>query len=138
MGHIAANTFGIGTPAAYPATWGFSPYVSQGAGTQAWGQQPYSQQFSSQPLPQLLQLLQILPQQLQHLQFLQQQQLVHLQQLLQLVPAQLQQIQQLLQIAPQQIQQLQQWQPFGSGISAPLGFGSVPQGFSGPTASQVM
>jgi len=144
MGQVAASTFGIGTPGVYPAPssgWGINPYgnqgyFNQGAGTQQWGFQPYLQQLSSQSLPQLLQVLQILPQQLQQVQFLQQQQLIHLQQLLQVVPAQLQQIQQLLQVVvPQQVQQ---FQPFGSGISGPIGFGSVPQAFSGQVASHVM
>jgi hypothetical protein len=151
MGQTAGSTFGIGMPAAYPlppATWGVSPYVTQGSGLQPWGLQPYLQPYSSQstsaygigaaqPLPQLLQLLQILPQQLQQLQFLQQQQLAHLQHLLQLVPAQLHQIQHLIQVVPQQVQQLQQW-PIGSGMSAPIGFSVVPQAFSGPAVSQVM
>jgi len=158
MGHIAGSAFGIGTPAGYAvpsATWGFSPYVSQGSAIQPWGLQPNLQPFSgqstsgygfgaAQPLPQLQQLLQvlpqqfqqlqILPQQLQQLQFLQQQQLAHLQHLLQLVPVQLQQIQHLI----QQVQQLQQGPPPGSGISAPLGFGMVPQAFPGPAVSHVM
>jgi len=132
MGQFAGTTFGIGTP-----------------GMQPWGLQPHGQSLSNQwasgypigaaqPLPQLLQLLQILPQQLQQLQFLQQQNVAYLQQLLQLVPAQLQQIQQLIQAAPQQGQQLQPWQPLGSGMSAPIGFGLVPQGLSGPVASHVM
>jgi hypothetical protein len=146
MGQIAG--FGIGTPAAYgvqPASWGF-PYSTQGTGMQPWGSQhPFSSQSMSgygigaaQPSPQLLQLLQILPQQLQQLQVLEQQQLVHLQQLLQLVPAQLQQIQQLIQIVTQQVQQFQQSAPFGSGMSAPLGFGLTPQAFSGPSVSHLM
>lgn len=149
MSQIAG--FGIGTPAGYgvqPANWGIPPYGTQGTGMQPWGPQAYVQPISSpltsgygigaaQPSPQLQQLLQILPQQLQQLQFLEQQQLVHLQQLLHLVPAQLQQIQQLIQVVTQQVQQFQQ-SPIGSGIPAPLGFGSAPQAFSGSPVSHVM
>jgi hypothetical protein len=127
--------FGIGTPTSLvPQTpWGFSPYAGQGFGIQA---------FPQQPLQQIVSLLQIVPQQLQQVQLLQQQQLVQLQQLLQLVPLQLQQIQQLVQTmqtvnTPFQ-QSLQQWQPFGAGISGPLGLGLGPQAFGGHAASHVM
>ena len=150
MGHVAGTTFGIGTPTTFPVqgtSWGVSPYAGQGLGAQPFPSQPYAQTFSNQsiagqgigagqPLPQILQFLQIVPQQLQQLQILQQQQLVQLQQLLQLVPAQLQQLQQLIQFVPQQVQYLQQQQPFGSAISG--GFGLVPQAFPGPGASYVM
>jgi hypothetical protein len=91
---------------------------------------------AAQPLPQILQFLQIVPQQLHQLQVLQQQQLLQLQQILQVVPAQLQQLQQLIQVVPQQVQLLQQQQPFGSAISG--GFGLVPQAFAGQGASYVM
>ena len=149
MGHIAGTTFGIGTPTPFPGqgtSWGVSPYAGQGFGAQPFPSQPYLQPFSNQiagqgigagqPLPQILQCLQIVPQQLQQLQVLQQQQLLQLQQLLQVVPAQLQQLQQLIQFVPQQVQYLQQQQPFGSAISG--GFGLVPQAFAGQGASYVM
>jgi hypothetical protein len=146
MGQLAGTTFGIGNPSAY-ASWGFSPYATQGLGIQPLAQQPYGQPFSTpaiggygigagQPLQHVLQILQILPQQLQQVQFLQQLQLQHLQQLLQLVPAQLQQLQQLVQIVPQQVQQLQQ--PYGQGIASPFSFGLAPQPFGGPPAGHVM
>ena len=141
MSQFAGNTFGFGAPTIYPMPqnlWGFSPYTAQGQGlgTQASAQQPYGI-GTPPPLQQITQLLQVVPQQLQQVQLLQQQQLSHLQQLLQLLPAQLQQLQQLIQVLPQQVQQLQQpWQPFGAGISSPLGFGLVPNAFAGP--SQVM
>ena len=142
MGNIGASTFGIGTPTTLPGSapsWGLSPYAGQFA-------YPFSNQSISGygvgaalPVPQILQLLQILPQQLQQLQVLQQQQLVHLQQLLQLVPQQLQQLQQLIQIVPQQVQHLpQQWQPYGSTFSSPAGFGLQPQPFIGQAAGYVM
>ena len=150
MGHIAGTTFGIGTPTTFPVqgtSWGVSPYAGQGFGAQPFPSQPYLQPFSNQsiagqgigagqPLPQILQFLQIVPQQLQQLQVLQQQQLLQLQQILQVVPAQLQQLQQLIQVVPQQVQFLQQQQPFGSAISG--GFGLVPQAFAGQGASYVM
>src|SRR5262245_45435638 len=124
MSQFAGTGFGIGTPAIYPMAqnpWGFSPYIGAGFG-----------QTSAQPVAQLLQ---IVPQQLQQLQFLQQQQLALLQQLLSIVPSQLQQLQQLIQVVPHQVQQLQQpYQPFGAGLSGPLGFGLVPQAFSGQTS----
>jgi hypothetical protein len=146
MGQFAGTAFGIGTPTIYPVPqnpWGL------------YGQTPFGQTLSNQliggygqspsgigtmaPLQQIAQLLQIIPQQLQQLQLLQQQQLLHLQQLLQLVPAQLQQLQQLIQVVPHQVQQLQQqFQPFGAGLSGPLGFGLAPQPFAGPATSQVM
>jgi hypothetical protein len=138
MSQLAGTAFGIGAPTIYPMPqnlWGFSPYTAQGLGAQALGQQPYG--IGTPPMQQITQLLQIVPQQLQQMQLLQQQQLLHLQQLLQLLPAQLQQLQQLIQLLPQQVQQLQQsWQPFGAGISTPLGFGLVPNAFAGP--NQVM
>ena len=129
MGTFAGSTFGIGTQGAFPGQGiGFSPWQSAsyfGGGVQ--------------PAQQILQLLQIVPQQLQQWQVLQQQQLAHVQQLLQLVPAQLQQLQQLIQIVPQQVQYLQQQgQPFGSAISGPIGFGLTPQGFGGPGSGNVM
>src|SRR5437667_4506511 len=117
MGQLAGTAFGIGTPTTYPA-----PQNAWGSGFGSYGINTVS------PLQQIAQLLQSVPQQLQQVQQLQQQQLLYLQQLLQLVPAQLQQLQQLIQVAPQQFQQLQpQWQPFGAGITGPLGFGLVPQ-----------
>src|SRR5205809_7487559 len=117
MGQLAGTAFGIGTPTTYPA-----PQNAWGSGFGSYGINTVS------PQQQIAQLLQIVPQQLQQVQLLQQQQLVLLQQLLQLVPAQLQQLQQLIQVVPQQIQQLQQQhQPFGAGLSSPLGFGLVPQ-----------
>ena len=149
MGQFAGTAFGIGTPTIYPVLqnpWGFSPYASQAFGGQwsnpsigaSYGVSPYGIGAVS-PLQQIAQLLQIVPQQLQQVQLLQQQQLVHLQQLLQLVPAQLQQLQQLIQVVPQQIQQLQQQQqPFGAGLSSPLGFGLVPQAFGGQATGHVM
>jgi hypothetical protein len=145
---MAGNAFAFGWPTAYPTSSvtssGFSPYGGQGFSSNPFGfQPPYSQSptnypvgvnpFSSQPLQQILQLLQIVPQQLQHVQQLehqQQQLLQHLQQLLQVIPAQLSQLHQLIQFVPQQIQQMQQpsqlQQPFGQipGIS---GFASQPQ-----------
>ena len=124
MSQFAGTAFGIGTPAIYPMAqnpWGFSPYISAGFG-----------QTAAQPVTQLLQ---IVPQQLQQLQFLQQQQLALLQQLLSIVPSQLQQLQQLIQVVPHQVQQLQQpYQPFGAGLSGPLGFGLVPQAFGGQSS----
>jgi hypothetical protein len=136
MGQFAGTAFGIGTPTIYPVPqnpWGL------------YGQTPLGQTLAPSgigtmaPLQQIAQLLQIVPQQLQQLQLLQQQQLLHLQQLLQLVPAQLQQLQQLIQVVPHQVQQLQQqFQPFGAGLSGPLGFGLAPQPFAGPATSQVM
>jgi len=125
MSQFAGSAFGIGTPTIYPAAqnpWSASPYISQGFGAQALSQQ-------------IAQLLQIVPQQLQQVQLLQQQQFALLQQLLNVVPAQLQQLQQLIQVVPHQIQQLQQqYQPFGAGLSSPLGFGLVPQAFGGQTS----
>ena len=125
MSQFAGTPFGIGTPTIYPAAQNpgtFSPYTAQGLGGQT-------------PFQQIAHLLQIVPQQLQQVQFLQQQQLVLLQQLLHVVPAQLQQLQQLIQVVPHQVQQLQQqYQPFGAGLSGPLGFGLVPQAFGGQTS----
>jgi hypothetical protein len=96
--------------------WALSPYIGAGFGGQTSAQQ-------------VTQLLQIVPQQLQQVQILQQQQLALLQQLLSIVP---QQLQQLIQVVPQQVNQLQQpYQPFGAGLSGPLGFGLVPQAFGG-------
>ena len=157
MGQFAGTPFGIGTPTyLVPQTpWGFSPYAGQGFGIQAVPQQPFAQTLNPltaggygggmatvPPLQQIAHLLQIVPQQLQQLQLLQQQQLVQLQQLLQLVPVQLQQIQQLvqsMQTAPNPFQQSQQqWQPFGAGISGPLGLGVVPPAFGGQGTSHVM
>ncbi|SRR6266516_8197022 len=149
MGQFAGTAFGIGSPTIYPGAqnpWGFSPYASQAFGSQlfnpsigvGYGASPYGIGAVS-PQQQIAQLLQIVPQQLQQVQLLQQQQLVLLQQLLQLVPAQLQQLQQLIQVVPQQIQQLQQQhQPFGAGLSSPLGFGLVPQAFGGQATGHVM
>jgi hypothetical protein len=152
MGQLT-GPFGIGTPSYLgPQTpWGFSPYAGQGFGMQAFPQQPFAQTlnplltaggYGGGPLQQIVSLLQIVPQQLQQVQLLQQQQLVQLQQLLQLVPLQLQQIQQLVQTmqavhTPFQ-QSLQQWQPFGAGISGPLGLGLGPQAFGGQATSHVM
>jgi hypothetical protein len=125
MSQFAGTGFGIGTPAIYPMAqnpWGFTPYIGAG-----FGGQPSAQQAT--------QLLQIVPQQLQQLQLLQQQQLALLQQLLSIVPTQLQQLQQLIQVVPQQVNQLQQpYQPFGAGLSGPLGFGLVPQAYGGQTS----
>jgi hypothetical protein len=157
MGQFAGTAFGMGSPTIYPTQnlSGFSPFAGQGFGIQAFPQQqqPYMQtplnppiagnygavpygNTTVSPLQQIAQLLQIVPQQLQQLQILQQQQQLQLQHLLQLVPAQLQQIQQLVQ---SQVQQFQQpWQPFGAGISGPLGLGLAPQTFGGHTASHVM
>jgi hypothetical protein len=99
--------------------WGSAPYIGAGFGGQTSAQQ-------------VTQLLQIVPQQLQQVQLLQQQQLALLQQLLSIVPPQLQQLQQLIQVVPQQVNQLQQpYQPFGAGLSGPLGFGLVPPAFGG-------
>ena len=81
MGHVAGTTFGIGTPTTFPApaiSWG----AGQALGAQPFPSQPYVQPFSNQstagqgiaagqPLPQILQFLQIVPQQLQQLQVLQ-------------------------------------------------------------------
>ena len=124
MSQFAGTGFGIGTPAIYPMTqnpWSFAPYIGAGFG-----------QTFAQPVTQLLQ---IVPQQLQQVQLLQQQQLALLQQLLSIVPSQLQQLQQLIQVVPHQVQQLQQpYQPFGAGLSGPLGFGLVPQAFGGQTS----
>ena len=149
MGHVTGTTFGIGTPTTFaaPATsWGLSPYVGQAYGVQPFPQQPYLQPFSNagfgigagQPVPPILQTLQIIPQQLQQLQVIQQQVLLQLQQLSQLVPAQLHQLQQLVQVIPQHVQYLQQQQPYGSTISGPAGFGPIPQAFAGQGASYVM
>jgi len=140
MGQFAGTAFGIGTPSIYqaqPNLAGFSPNASQGFG--GYGTGPYGI-GTVPPIQQLVQMLQIVPQQLHQLQLQQQQQLLHLQQLLQVVPAQLQQLQQLAQVIPYQTPQLQQqqWQPFASGISSPLGFGSVPQPFAGQQTSHVM
>jgi hypothetical protein len=151
MGHVAGTTFGSGTQATFPIpaiSWGLPPYAGQALGGQLSPQHPYFQPFSNQAisgsgignvqlLPQILQLLQTVPQQLQQLQALQQHQILQLQQLLQLVPAHLQQLQQLIQFVPQQLQYLQQ-QPFGAGMSGPVGFGITPQGFAGQGASYVM
>ena len=82
MGQLAGTTFGIGTPTTYPiapASWGLSPYVSQGFGVQSIAAQPYVQPFSNQSIggygiggaQQSLQLLQIVAQQLQQVQLLQ-------------------------------------------------------------------
>jgi len=102
--------------------WGSTPSIGAGFGGQTSAQQ-------------VTQLLQIVPQQLQQVQLLQQQQLALLQQLLSIVPSQLQQLQQLIQVVPHQIQQLQQpYQPFGAGLSGPLGFGLVPQAFGGQSS----
>lgn len=81
MGHIAGTTFGIGAPATLPVpsiSWGVSPYAGQALGAQPFPSQPYLRPFSNQsiagqgigagqPLPQILQFLQIVPQQLQQL-----------------------------------------------------------------------
>jgi len=159
MGQFTGTPFGIGTQNyLVPQTpWGFSPYANQGFGIQAFPQQPFAQTplnpltaggfgggpygfNTTSPWQQIVSLLQIVPQQLQQVQLLQQQQLVQLQQLLQLVPLQLQQIQQLvqsMQTTPFQ-QSPQQWQPFGAGISGPLGLGLVPPAFGGQASSHVM
>jgi len=125
MSQFAGTGFGIGTPAIYPMAqnpWGFAPYIGAGFGGQTSAQQ-------------VTQLLQIVPQQLQQVQLLQQQHLALLQQLLSIVPSQLQQLQQLIQVVPQQVTQLQQpYQPFGAGLSGPLGFGLVPQAYGGQTS----
>jgi hypothetical protein len=125
MSQFAGTGFGIGTPAIFPMAlnpWGSAPYIGAGFGGQTSAQQ-------------VTQLLQIVPQQLQQVQLLQQQHLALLQQLLSIVPSQLQQLQQLIQVVPHQIQQLQQpYQPFGTGLSGPLGFGLVPQAFGGQTS----
>ena len=125
MSQFAGTGFGIGTPAIYPMAqnpWGPVPYIGAGFGGQTSAQQ-------------VTQLLQIVPQQLQQVQALQQQQFALLQQLLSIVPSQLQQLQQLIQVVPHQIQQLQQpYQPFGAGLSGPLGFGLAPQAFGGQTS----
>lgn len=144
MGHVQGSPFGVATPTILPQSgisWGFSPYAGQPFGIQSFPQQ-YAQPFwsqsgigSTQPLQQILQLLQIVPQQLQQLQSLQQQ-LAQIQPLLQLVPAQLQQLQQMIQFIPQQIQLLQQ-QPYGPTFSSPLGLG-LTQPFAGTGASYVM
>jgi hypothetical protein len=122
MSQFAGTGFGIGTPAIYPMAqnpWALSPNIGAGFGGQSSAQQ-------------VTQLLQIVPQQLQQVQILQQQQLALLQQLLSIVPSQLQQLQQLIQVVPQQVNQLQQpYQPFGAGLSGPLGFGLAPQAFGG-------
>jgi hypothetical protein len=161
MGQLAGTVFGMGSPTIYPVPQnlsGFSPFAGQGFGIQAFPQQPYVQTplnpltagnygiapygtATVSPMQQIAQLLQIVPQQLQQLQILQQQQQLQLQHLLQLVPAQLQQIQQLvqsIQFGPQGQQFQQPWQPFGAGISGPLGVGLAPQTFAGHTASHVM
>src|ERR671910_660020 len=86
-GYMAGSAFGFGWPITNPQspviTSGLSPYGAQPYGTQGFSsnpfgfQQPYWQTptvtpvgtvspFSSQPLQQILQLLQIVPQQLQH------------------------------------------------------------------------
>ena len=150
MGH-AGTTFGTGTPTIYavpPNPWSFSPYGGQGFGPQTFLPQPYAQTLPNPAvgsgygitmplLQQISQLLQIVPQQLQQLQVLQHQQLLYLQQLLQIVPAQLQH---LIHVIPNQGQQLQQqpWQPFGAGVSGPLGVGVVAQPFAGQATGQVM
>ena len=125
MSQFAGTGFGIGTPAIYPMAqnpWAFAPYIGAGFGGQTSAQQATP-------------LLQAVPQQLQQLQILQQQQLALLQQLLTIVPSQLQQLQQLIQVVPHHVQQLQQpYQPFGAGLSGPLGFGLVPQAFGGQTS----
>jgi len=125
MSQFAGTAFGIGTPTIYPGAqnpWSFSPYAGQ----------PFA---AAAPSQQIAQLLHVVPQQLQQVQILQQQQLALLTQLLQVVPAQLQQLQQLIQVVPYQVQQAQQpYQPFGAGISGPLGFGLVPQAFGGQTS----
>ncbi len=124
MSQFAGTGFGIGTPAINPMAqnpWGLAPNIGAGFGGQTSAQQ-------------VTQLLQIVPQQLQQVQILQQQQLALLQQLLSIVPQQLQQLQQLIQVVPQQVNQLQQpYQPFGAGLSGPLGFGLAPQAFGGQT-----
>jgi len=129
MSQFAGTGFGIGTPAIYPMAqnpWGFAPYIGAGFGGQTSAQQ-------------VTQLLQIVPQQLQQVQLLQQQHLALLQQLLSIVPSQLQQLQQLIQVVPHQVQQLQQpYQPFGAGLSGPLGFGLAPQAFGGGQTGHVM
>jgi|SRR6478672_7386640 hypothetical protein len=129
MSQFAGTGFGIGTPAINPMAqnpWGFAPYIGAGFGGQTSTQQ-------------ITQLLQIVPQQLQQVQALQQQQFALLQQLLSIVPSQLQQLQQLIQVVPHQVQQLQQpYQPFGAGISGPLGFGLAPQAFGGGQTGHVM
>jgi len=129
MSQFAGTGFGIGTPAIYPMAqnpWGFAPYIGAGFGGQTSTQQ-------------ITQLLQSVPQQLQQVQARQQQQFALLQQLLSIVPSQLQQLQQLIQVVPHQVQQLQQpYQPFGAGLSGPLGFGLAPQAFGGGQSGHVM
>jgi hypothetical protein len=127
MSQFAGTGFGIGTPAIYPMTqnpWGFAPYIGAGFGGQRLLNRSRSccrscrNSFSRyRPFSSSSALLQ---------------------QLLSIVPSQLQQLQQLIQVVPHQVQQLQQpYQPFGAGLSGPLGFGLVPQAFGGQT-SQVM
>ena len=147
MGHVQGSTFGVGTPTFQPQSgipWGLSPYAGQPFGTQSFPQH-YAQSFSNQPgygigstqpLQQVLQLLQLVPQQVQQLQILQQQ-LAQIQSLLHHVPAQLQQLQQLIQFIPQQIQLLQQ-QPYGAAFAGAPGLGLTPQAFAGGSGSYVM
>ena len=136
---MAANAFGFGSPITYPLSQPI-PFGLSAYGPFAVSSNPFSlPQPYGQPLPQMLQSLQIVPQQLQHLQqlqYVQQQQLQQVQQLLQVLPAQLAQLQQLIQFVPQQIQQLQHLpqvqQPFGqasglSGFAATGPWGIAPQ-----------
>jgi hypothetical protein len=118
MGQYAGSTFGIGTPSIYSV-----PQNPFGGGSYGFG--PYATGPVT-PLQQIAQLLQIVPQQLQQLQLLQQHQLQQLQQLIQVV-------------IPHQVQQLQQqFQPFGAGVSGPLGFGLAPQPFAAQASGHVM
>ena len=111
--------------------WGASSQIPHGLGINPYAVQQYLQSqplasmplsspiagqlAGSQPLHQILPLLQIVPQQLQYLQQLvsvQLQELQQLQQIVQLLPGQLQQLQQLIQLVPQQLQQFQQLSPY--------------------------
>src|SRR5262245_44894624 len=150
-GYMAGTSFGLAAPigtTSQPLTpWGLSPHgisvnpfmVPQFTGSSVLPQTPGTvpNPYSTLPLQQIQQLLQIVPQQLQQLvqlQYLQQHQLQQLQQVLQFLPAQLAQLQQLVQSVPQQ--QIQQ--PFGTaGLPLATPWGVSPQ-IVGAQTSYVM
>jgi len=149
---MAVSAFGFGTPFS-PSAPSLSPFglspssavtVNPFMVTQALPSTPTSafNPYASQPVQQIIQLLQVVPQyvqQLVQLEYLQQHQLQQLQQIVQHIPAQLAHLQQLIQFAPHQLQhQLQQpFSQIGGGLSGLTPWGVSPQPF-GPQPNYVM
>jgi hypothetical protein len=133
---MGVSAFGFGTPMS-SQTPSINPFGLSSPGvsmnpfmtSSLYGQSPFGSPLStgpnpygSQPIQQILHLLQIVPQQLQHvvqLQYLQHQQIQQLQQILQSIPAQL-----------QQMTQFGQQQPFGQSAGMGGGPFSSPWGMS--------